>query len=120
MAMKKPAKTEPAKKAPAKKTPAKQEPRILGRAELVAAISENLQKTYPDINLSKEKLAKLSKLVEDTILSIVEKGDKVRIIGFGTFERKDVPAHEGRNPSDGKIIQIAEKKKFQFRTHVTF
>ena len=41
-------------------------------------------------------------------------GDKVQLIGFGTFEVKDVAAREGRNPKTGETIKIAAAKKPAF------
>lgn len=38
-------------------------------------------------------------------------GDKVQLIGFGTFEVKTVAAHEGRNPATGAAIKIPACKK---------
>lgn len=43
----------------------------------------------------------------DAILEAVAAGDKVTLVGFGTFEARDRQAREGRNPSTGKPIQIA-------------
>ncbi len=42
----------------------------------------------------------------DVILEAVAKGDKVTLVGFGTFEARDRQAREGRNPSTGKPIKI--------------
>lgn len=41
-------------------------------------------------------------------------GDKVQLIGFGTFEVKNVAAREGRNPKTGEVIKIAPSKKPSF------
>ena len=38
-------------------------------------------------------------------------GDKVQLIGFGTFEVKSVAAREGRNPKTGEVIKIEASKK---------
>ena len=48
------------------------------------------------------------------IESALKAGDKVQLIGFGTFEAKDVAAHEGRNPKTGEAITIAASKKPAF------
>lgn len=42
------------------------------------------------------------------------KGDKVQLIGFGTFEVKDVAEREGRNPQTGESIKIPASKKPSF------
>ena len=41
------------------------------------------------------------------IANALKNGDKVQLIGFGTFEVKDVAAREGRNPKTNEVIQIA-------------
>ena len=41
----------------------------------------------------------------------LEDGDKVQLIGFGTFEVKDKPAREGHNPATGEKISIPASKR---------
>lgn len=48
------------------------------------------------------------------ITSALKSGDKVQLIGFGTFEVKDVAEREGRNPQTGETIKIAASKKPAF------
>ena len=45
------------------------------------------------------------------ITNALKDGDKVQLIGFGTFDVKDVAAREGRNPKTGETIKIAAAKK---------
>jgi DNA-binding protein HU-beta len=42
----------------------------------------------------------------ETITQVVADGDKVTLIGFGTFEAKKRSAREGRNPKTGEAVQI--------------
>ena len=44
------------------------------------------------------------------IANALKNGDKVQLIGFGTFEVKSVAAREGRNPKTGEVIKIAASK----------
>ena len=48
------------------------------------------------------------------IANALKNGDKVQLIGFGTFEVKNVAAREGHNPKTGETIQIPESKKVSF------
>ena len=48
--------------------------------------------------------------VFDKIAAAMKEGDKVQLIGFGTFEAKEVAAHEGRNPQTGETIEISARK----------
>jgi nucleoid DNA-binding protein len=48
------------------------------------------------------------------ISGALKDGDKVQLIGFGTFEVKSVAAREGRNPKTGEVIKIEASKKASF------
>ena len=48
------------------------------------------------------------------IANALKDGDKVQLIGFGTFEVKATAAREGRNPKTGETIKIAATKKPAF------
>ena len=50
----------------------------------------------------------------DAIANALKAGDKVQLIGFGTFEVKSVAAREGRNPKTGELIKIEASKKPAF------
>ena len=52
--------------------------------------------------------------VFDAIANALKEGDKVQLIGFGTFEVKNVAEREGRNPQTGETIKIAASKKPSF------
>ena len=45
----------------------------------------------------------------------LKKGEKVTLVGFGTFGISKRSARKGRNPQTGKVIQIAAKKVVRFR-----
>ena len=42
-------------------------------------------------------------------------GDKVQLVGFGTFESKDRPARTARNPRTGEAVKIAASKTVSFK-----
>ncbi|MGK7933924.1 MAG: HU family DNA-binding protein [Microcystaceae cyanobacterium] len=44
--------------------------------------------------------------VVETIMDEVSKGEKVTLVGFGSFERRDRKAREGRNPKTGEKMEI--------------
>ena len=50
----------------------------------------------------------------NAIASALKDGDKVQLIGFGTFEVKATAEREGRNPKTGEVIKIAAAKKPSF------
>ncbi len=50
----------------------------------------------------------------NAIAEALKAGDKVQLLGFGTFEVKEVAAREGRNPKTGETIETAACKKPSF------
>ena len=46
----------------------------------------------------------------DVIADALKAGDKVQLVGFGTFEVKERAARDGRNPKTGEVIKIAASK----------
>ena len=74
----------------------------MNKEELVTEISKSAKVT------KKEAEAVLSATIE-TIENTVKKGDKVTLVGFGTFESRKRAARTGRNPQTGKEIKIAAK-----------
>ncbi len=61
---------------------------------------------------SGEAVGAIFAAIEDSLA----KGEKVQLVGFGTFEVRERAARQGRNPQDpSKVIQIAAKKVPVFR-----
>ncbi|MBE6532671.1 MAG: HU family DNA-binding protein [Ruminococcaceae bacterium] len=67
-----------------------------------------------EANLSKKAAEAAVNATLAAIANALKDGDKVQLIGFGTFEVKDVAAREGRNPKTGEVIKIAASKKPAF------
>ena len=63
-----------------------------------------------EANLSKKAAEAAVNATLDAIANALKNGDKVQLIGFGTFEVKAVAAREGRNPKTGEKITIAASK----------
>ncbi len=51
----------------------------------------------------------------DAVTDAVSKGDKVTLVGFGTFSVTQRNARKGRNPSTGQVIEIPAKKVVKFK-----
>ena len=75
----------------------------MNKTELIAEVAEKA-------GLSKKDAEKALTAVVDSITAAVVKGEKVQLVGFGTFETKTRAAREGRNPRTGKTIKIAASK----------
>ena len=61
-------------------------------------------------DLTKKKAEEVVNAVNEAITEALKAGDKVQIIGFGTYEVKERAAREGRNPKTGETITIAASK----------
>ena len=67
----------------------------MNKTELVAAIAEQTE-------LSKKDAEKALKAFTDIVADELKKGEKVQLVGFGTFEVSERAAREGRNPQSGE------------------
>lgn len=80
----------------------------MNKTELVAAMAEKA-------GLSKADAAKAYNAYVDVLKEQLTKGDKVALLGYGTFEVVERPARTGRNPRTGEEITIAAKKSVKFK-----
>ena len=77
--------------------------------------TELVEKIAAATELSKADSKKALEAVVATIKEALVAGDKVSLIGFGTFSVNERPAREGVNPANGKKIKIAAKKVAKFK-----
>lgn len=80
----------------------------MNKAELVAAIAAQAE-------LSKKDSEKALKAFIDIVTDELVKGEKVQLVGFGTFEVSTRPARTGRNPQTKQNITIAASKAPKFK-----
>ncbi|MBQ8752015.1 MAG: HU family DNA-binding protein [Clostridia bacterium] len=85
----------------------------MNKVELVAAIAEKAE-------LSKKDAEKALNAVLDTVVSALADGDKVSLVGFGTFETRVREARQGRNPRTGETIEIAASTQPAFKAGRAF
>lgn len=77
--------------------------------------SDLINSIASDANITKvQAQAALNSFLESTS-SALKKGDKVILVGFGTFSVAKRAARTGRNPQTGKEIKIAAKKVVKFK-----
>ena len=74
-----------------------------------------IEKVAKECGLSKTATDQALNSVLDAITGAVAAGDKVTLIGFGTFSVSARAAREGRNPQTGETIQIPAKKIVKFK-----
>ena len=77
----------------------------MNKTELIAAIAEQAE-------ISKKDAEKALKAFVDVVTEQLKEGEKVQLVGFGTFE---VSEREGRNPQTGKTMKIAACKAPKFK-----
>ena len=75
----------------------------MNKTQLVDAIVEKS-------GLKKKEAEAAVNAMTDAIAAALKAGDKVQLVGFGTFEVKERAAREGRNPRTGETITIAASK----------
>ena len=80
----------------------------MNKTELVAAVAEQA-------DISKKDAEKALKAFVNVVTEEMKKGEKVQLVGFGTFEVSERAAREGRNPQTGKTMKIEACKAPKFK-----
>lgn len=74
-----------------------------------------IEGVYEKVGFSKKESAEIVELVFDTLKETLERGDKIKISGFGNFQVRQKKARVGRNPQTGKEIEISARRVLTFR-----
>ena len=80
----------------------------MNKAELVAKMAE-------DAGIAKTQANAALDSMVDAVTKTLKKGDKVTLVGFGTFSVSKRAARTGRNPQTGAAIKIKAKKVAKFK-----
>ena len=80
----------------------------MNKTELVAAIAEKTE-------LSKKDAEKALKAFTEVVADELKAGNKIQLVGFGTFEVVERAAREGRNPITNEPMHIAASKAPKFK-----
>lgn len=80
----------------------------MNKQELIKEISTKIELTQID---TEKVLKAFTEVVTDALIS----GEKVQLVGFGTFEVVDRAAREGRNPQSGESMHIPASKSPKFK-----
>jgi len=78
------------------------------KADLINAI-------YERVGFSKKESARIVELVFDIIKDTLEKGEKIKISGFGNFIVREKRSRIGRNPQTGEEIEISARRVLTFK-----
>lgn len=85
----------------------------ISKSELIAKVAEATE-------LPKTVATKAVNTTLDIIVETVAAGDKVQLIGFGTFEQRERAARTGRNPQTGEELHIPATKVPAFKAGTPF
>ena len=80
----------------------------MNKTELIAAVAEKAE-------LSKKDAEKALKAFTDVVAEELVKGEKIQLVGFGTFEVAEREEREGRNPKTGEKMMIAASRSPKFK-----
>lgn len=80
----------------------------MNKTELIVALAQKA-------DLSKKDAEKALNAFVDVVTESLKAGEKVQLVGFGTFEAKERPARVARNPRTGEEIQIEASKTASFK-----
>ncbi len=80
----------------------------MNKAELVAAMSEKA-------DITKKDAENALKAFTDVVAEELKKGEKIQLVGFGTFEVSERAARTGRNPQTGETMEIKASKAPKFK-----
>ncbi|MDO4475523.1 MAG: HU family DNA-binding protein [Lachnospiraceae bacterium] len=80
----------------------------MNKNDFIAAVAAKAE-------LTKKDTEKAIKAFTDVIAEELKNGEKVQIVGFGTFEVSERAAREGRNPRTGETMEIAASRNAKFK-----
>ena len=80
----------------------------MNKSELIAAVANEAE-------LTKKQAEAAVNAVTAAITGALKDGDKVQLVGFGTFETRSRAARTGKNPRTGEMIEIAASKVPAFK-----
>ncbi len=85
----------------------------LGKSTMTKA--DIVEKVYQKIGFSKKEASELVELVFNSLKEVLQRGDKVKISGFGNFVVRGKNERVGRNPQTGEQIKISARRVLTFR-----
>lgn len=77
--------------------------------------SEFISNVAAEADMTKADAEKAVNAMQSCIATALKQGDKVQLVGFGTFQVSASAAREGRNPRTGETIKIAARNNARFK-----
>src|ERR1043166_2573023 len=85
----------------------------MNKAELIEQIAKDADITKTQANAAMDSFT-------DAVIAALKKGDRVTLVGFGTFSVSERAARNGRNPQTGDVIKIKARKVPKFKAGKEF
>jgi DNA-binding protein HU-beta len=85
----------------------------MNKADLIDKLSKDAGITKSQANTALDSFT-------ETVITSLKKGDRVTLVGFGTFSVSDRAARNGRNPQTGAVIKIKARKVPKFKAGKEF
>ncbi|MDI9319869.1 MAG: HU family DNA-binding protein [Phycisphaerales bacterium] len=85
----------------------------MNKADLIDKISKDAGITKSQANAALDSFT-------DTVIATLKKGDRVTLVGFGTYSVSERAARNGRNPQTGAVIKIKARKVPKFKAGKEF
>lgn len=77
--------------------------------------AEIIEQIYEKVGFSKKESAEIVEMVFDLMKGTLERGEKIKISGFGNFVVREKRPRLGRNPQTGEAIEISARRVLTFR-----
>ena len=81
---------------------------------------ELVEKMAEKAGLTKADAARALDAFTESVTEALKAGDKVSLVGFGTYATSERPAREGRNPRTGEMLTIPDHKRVKIKVNDTF
>ncbi len=77
--------------------------------------AEMAERLFDELGLNKREAKEMVEMFFETIRSSLEKGEQVKLSGFGNFDLREKKERPGRNPKTGEEIPISARRVVTFR-----
>ncbi len=74
-----------------------------------------VERVANEADMTKKDAEQLVEIIFDTIISTLNKGEKIELRGFGSFRLRERDARKGRNPKTGEAVDIPAKRVAYFK-----
>ena len=74
-----------------------------------------VEEVYKKVGFSKNQASEIVETLFETMKQVLERGEKIKLSGFGNFSLRDKKTRLGRNPKTGEAIEISARRVVTFK-----